>query len=82
VDDRLKVYGVDNLRVVDASIFPMTIRSNPSTTVYAVAEKAAVMIRNYWSAVRVQEGEWKGHKRGASGESVNGKGSGKRSKRG
>jgi choline dehydrogenase len=82
VDDRLKVYDVENLRVVDASIFPMTIRSNPVTTVYAVAEKAAVMIRDYWSAVKFQEGEWKGHKRGASGEGVNGKGSGKRSKRG
>jgi choline dehydrogenase-like flavoprotein len=38
VDDRLRVYGVDNLRAVDASIFPTTIRSNPVTTVYAVAE--------------------------------------------
>lgn len=81
VDNRLKVYGVENLRVIDASIFPMTIRSNPVTTVYAVAEKAAVMIRNHWSAIKFQEGEWKGHKREASGGSVNGKTSGKRTKR-
>lgn len=33
-----RVYGVDNLRVVDASIFPTTIQSNRVTTVYAVAE--------------------------------------------
>jgi hypothetical protein len=29
---------VDNLRVVDPSIFPTTIWSNPVTTVYAVTE--------------------------------------------
>jgi hypothetical protein len=39
VDDRLRVYGVDNLRAVDASsIFPTAIWSNPVTTVYAIAE--------------------------------------------
>lgn len=45
VDSRLKVYGVRNLRVVDASVFPLIPRGNIQTSVYATAEKAADMIR-------------------------------------
>ena len=45
VDERLKVYGTDNLRVVDASIFPLQIRGNLQTSVYAVAERAADFIK-------------------------------------
>ncbi len=45
VDDRLRVYGVKNLRVVDASIMPLHIRGNITSSVYAIAEKAADMIK-------------------------------------
>lgn len=44
VDERLRVYGVKGLRVVDASIMPLHIRSHPQATVYTIAEKAASMI--------------------------------------
>jgi len=44
VDPRLRAYGTANLRVVDASIFPIIPRGNIISTVYAVAEKAADMI--------------------------------------
>ena len=39
VDSKLKVYGVQELRIVDASIFPMVVAGHTSSTVYAVAEK-------------------------------------------
>ncbi|KAJ8098155.1 hypothetical protein POJ06DRAFT_146011 [Lipomyces tetrasporus] len=45
VDSSLVVYGTSNLRVVDASIFPLHISGNIQWTVYAVAERAADLIK-------------------------------------
>ncbi|KAI1741169.1 glucose-methanol-choline oxidoreductase-like protein [Xylaria scruposa] len=45
VNERLVVHRTSNLRVVDASIFPITTRGNPMATVYAVAERAADFIK-------------------------------------
>lgn len=45
VDHRLKVYGVKNLRVVDASVFPIEPLGNIQATVYAVAERAADILK-------------------------------------
>ncbi|KAF4465335.1 glucose-methanol-choline oxidoreductase [Fusarium albosuccineum] len=46
VDTNLIVYGTENLRVVDASIFPLIPRGNILSSVYAVAEKAAHIIKS------------------------------------
>lgn len=45
VDPRLKVYGVENLRVIDASVFPLGPSGNIQSTVYAVAERAADILK-------------------------------------
>lgn len=45
VDTSLKVYGTKNVRVCDGSIFPTHIKGNMISLVYAVAEKAADIIK-------------------------------------
>lgn len=45
VDPGLRVYGTQNVRVVDASVFPLIPRGNLMATVYAVAERAAEVIK-------------------------------------
>ncbi|OQV02240.1 hypothetical protein CLAIMM_07474 [Cladophialophora immunda] len=45
VNSKLKVYGVNHLRVVDASVFPLPVVGNIQSVVYAVAERAANLIK-------------------------------------
>lgn len=50
VDPNLRVYGIEGLRVVDASAIPLISTANLQATVYAFAERAADLIqRDYKS---------------------------------
>lgn len=48
VDNKLKVKGTKNIRVADASIFPNNVSGNIVSSVYALAEKAADIIKEEW----------------------------------
>jgi choline dehydrogenase len=52
VDEELKVYGVENLSVVDASIMPLIVGATTQSTVYAVAEKVSQMIQLFSNYAR------------------------------
>ncbi|CAL8128724.1 unnamed protein product [Orchesella dallaii] len=50
VDSRLRVIGVEGLRVVDASIMPNVVNSNTHAPIYGIAEKASDAILEDWEA--------------------------------
>ncbi|MEM9836115.1 MAG: GMC family oxidoreductase N-terminal domain-containing protein [Bacteroidota bacterium] len=44
VDDQLRVHGIENLRVIDASIMPTIVSGNTNAPVFMIAEKGAEMV--------------------------------------
>lgn len=55
LDSRLRVKGVQGLRVADASIFPNNVSGNIVSSVYAVAEKAADLVKEDWDFAPLQK---------------------------
>ena len=54
VNERLKVYGIDSLRVVDAAIMPKIVRGNMNAPTIMIAEKACDMIKKEWLSGRIE----------------------------
>lgn len=51
VDPQLRVYGIQGLRVVDASIMPTMPTGHVNAGIYMIGEKAADMIKETWNVL-------------------------------
>jgi choline dehydrogenase len=48
VDGNLRVYGLSNVRVADASVPPFVFSAHLMSSTYGLAEQASTIISNYW----------------------------------
>lgn len=49
VDSRLKIYGIENVRVVDASVLPVQLSAHLSSSLYGICEKVSENIKEDWA---------------------------------
>ncbi|KAJ9633557.1 hypothetical protein H2204_006940 [Knufia peltigerae] len=49
VDANLRVYGLANVRVADASVPPIAFSAHLMSSTYGIAEQASTLIRNYYN---------------------------------
>ncbi|KAJ5488621.1 hypothetical protein N7539_003511, partial [Penicillium diatomitis] len=56
VDANLRVYGLSNVRVADASVPPIALSTHLMSSTYGVAEQASMIIRKYYSEMRASMG--------------------------
>lgn len=49
VDSKLKIYGIQNVRAVDASVLPVQLSAHLSSSLYGIAEKVVADIKDEWT---------------------------------
>lgn len=54
VDANLRVYGLSNVRVADASVPPIALSTHLMASTYGVAEQASIIIREFHNQLRNQ----------------------------
>ncbi|KAH7102032.1 alcohol oxidase [Auriculariales sp. MPI-PUGE-AT-0066] len=74
VDANLRVYGLANVRVADASVYPTTFGAHYMGPTYGLAEQASTLIRNFYSGQSSSNGGGSG-----TGSTGNGTGTGSNS---
>lgn len=67
VDGTLRVYGLSNVRVADASVPPIALSTHLMASTYGVAEIAAAVIREFWNTGSQGEVAFSGSSTGATG---------------
>lgn len=50
VDSKLQVYGIEGLRVMDASVMPVLVSGNTHATIVMIADKGVEYIKQKWLA--------------------------------
>lgn len=48
VDNQLRVYGIDGLRIADASVMPKVVSGNTHPTIVMIAERTVDFIKSTW----------------------------------
>ena len=64
VDDQLRIHGLENIRVIDASIMPSMPSANLNAAVMMIAEKGADMVLGNASIISMSFNNDKNHTAG------------------